>query len=160
MQKLLTIFQTVIVDQNGYWLHIKHKECIAHKADIQNVDGDTEEEVPVEIDEYNLVDIELAYLQKSVATPAPTAMEVENAIICKICNKKFLQKAYLKKHVLLQHTITDLDFQCEHCKKKFKTKNMLSTHITRTHMNQKFLCKNCEMSYTRKFSLLRHKCNS
>jgi hypothetical protein len=153
-------------------LHIKHKECIAHKAGVQNVDGDMEERAegrsenlgePVEIDEHNLVDIELADQPKSVAPPvplAPTGLEVENAIICNICNKKFLQKAYLKKHVLLQHTITALDYQCEHCKKKFISKNILSTHISRTHMNQKFVCKNCEMSYSRKFSLLRHKCKS
>ena len=116
--------------------------------------------VPVEIDEHNLVDKELADLPKSVAPPALTGMEVENAMICKICNVKFLQKSYLKKHILLQHTTTELDFQCEHCKKKFISKNTLSTHITRSHMNQKFVCKNCEMTYTRKFSLLRHKCKS
>ena len=150
-------------------MHIKHNECITHKAGIQNVAGVVEERAvgrsenptgSVESDEHNLVDIELADLPKSVAPPAPTGMEVENKIICDICNKKFLQKAYLKKHVLLQHTITALDYQCEHCQKEFISKNTLSTHITRTHMNQKFICKNCEMSYSRKFSLLRHKCKS
>jgi hypothetical protein len=170
------IFQTEIVPLK--WLLIKRNEYITHKVGIKNEDEDNDERavgrsenpgVPVVIDGHNLpvqVDIESADLPKSVSamahpTPlAPTGLKEENAIICKICNTKFLRKAYLKKHVQLKHTATNLDYKCEHCNKKFISKNTLSTHINRTHMNQKFCCKKCKMSYSRKFSLLRHKCKS
>ncbi|XP_053622708.1 zinc finger protein 808-like [Plodia interpunctella] len=55
----------------------------------------------------------------------------ENA--CLKCQKKFLSKEQLAKHMQNKHTFKNRTFQCELCSLKFKAKESLQSHLNRIH---------------------------
>lgn len=79
--------------------------------------------------------------------------------ICTICDKKFLEEIYLKKHVLTLHNENESSekFKCKLCAKEFAYKSNLNVHIKRTHLKEKFKCIYCEKSLSSKQKLENHK---
>jgi hypothetical protein len=56
---------------------------------------------------------------------------LENA--CFKCQKKFLTKEQLAKHIQNKHTFKNVTFQCDFCSLKFKAKESLASHMNRVH---------------------------
>ncbi|CAG9577536.1 unnamed protein product [Danaus chrysippus] len=52
---------------------------------------------------------------------------------CLKCQKKFMCKDDLAKHVTNKHTYKNVTFECEYCLLKFKAKQSLLTHLNRIH---------------------------
>lgn len=52
---------------------------------------------------------------------------------CLKCQKKFLCKEQLNKHVQNKHTFKNVTFQCDLCSLKFKAKESLQSHLNRIH---------------------------
>ncbi|XP_059050341.1 zinc finger protein 26-like [Achroia grisella] len=52
---------------------------------------------------------------------------------CLKCQKKFLCKEQLTKHIENKHTFKNIMFQCDLCSLKFKVKGSLVTHLNRIH---------------------------
>lgn len=55
----------------------------------------------------------------------------ENA--CHKCQKKFMCKDGLTKHVMNKHSSKNMTFQCEMCLLQFKAKESLQSHLKRVH---------------------------
>ncbi|KAM3955213.1 uncharacterized protein ACR2FA_010910 [Aphomia sociella] len=52
---------------------------------------------------------------------------------CVKCQKKFLCKEQLAKHIQNKHTYKNVIFECDFCSLKFKVKHSLQTHMNRIH---------------------------
>ncbi|XP_031639872.1 zinc finger protein 658-like [Contarinia nasturtii] len=106
----------------------------------------------------------------------------EKVFQCKICSKKFLQKPFLKTHMLLHTKIYqvecpvcgkllackenlnihmryhsgDFPYECKHCLKKFPTKCAVKTHV-RIHTGVRpFGCDYCDKKFLKRCDLVRH----
>ena len=74
---------------------------------------------------------------------------------CRTCKKVFLKACYLKRHQRC-HT-GEKPYRCEVCKKKFAWRRYLTKHqYTHQSNGRRFECQDCGLSFTQKFSLLRH----
>uniref|UniRef100_A0ABD2WLS8 C2H2-type domain-containing protein n=1 Tax=Trichogramma kaykai TaxID=54128 RepID=A0ABD2WLS8_9HYME len=75
---------------------------------------------------------------------------------CKICNKSFRVKAYLKAHINIVHDRCKL-FECDICHKSFGYKHTLKNHIHAVHKFSKtFECDICHESFFRYGNFARH----
>lgn len=73
---------------------------------------------------------------------------------CQLCDKAFLLKSGLQKHMLVHSDAKD--FACDGCDKRFKTKCALLVHRL-SHTNEKpFKCNICEQAFTQKVGLKGH----
>lgn len=66
--------------------------------------------------------------------------------VCKICNKGFSRKSYLKHHDSLLHN-EETPFACTFCPARFKAKANLRLHL-RTHTQERpYACELCDKSF-------------
>lgn len=72
---------------------------------------------------------------------------------CKLCEKTFLRKDFLKNHMDNIHENKKLT--CEICGKLFSRRDVLKRHIA-VHNNEKHECEICSKKFTRKDILLTH----
>ena len=77
---------------------------------------------------------------------------------CKMCDKKFNRKDYLKKHEQTHETSKPV-FCCEICEQTFTRKYSLKLHLKRFHTSKKivFSCNICEKEFNIKSNMIRHK---
>ena len=59
---------------------------------------------------------------------------------CSLCDKAFLHKYNIKRHMKLVHDGVK-PFDCEYCGKSFGTKEILNRHIKKVHENDNKNCK-------------------
>lgn len=79
--------------------------------------------------------------------------------VCKLCNKGFSRKSYLKHHNTLLHS-QETPYQCTFCPNQFKAKANLRLHL-RTHTQERpYSCELCDKSFMyptdRKRHMLQH----
>lgn len=79
--------------------------------------------------------------------------------VCKLCNKGFSRKSYLKHHNSLLHS-EETPFECTFCPNRFKAKANLRLHL-RTHTQERpYSCEMCDKSFMyptdRKRHMLQH----
>ena len=99
-------------------------------------------------------------LQQHKSVEHVDVKSTESQIVnCEICDKKFSNKALLKKHSLI-HKETRDTFHCpfEFCPRWFYFKNNLTQHIRSFHEGKKYLCSQsgCTNKFTSKQKLLEH----
>ncbi|XP_044270663.1 zinc finger protein 26-like isoform X48 [Tribolium madens] len=89
----------------------------------------------------------------SVEAPLTSTTNV-NEIVCSLCQKTYLTRRRLRRH-LKQHR--EKSFQCNLCTKCYLTEKLLSVHIKRSHDKQRnFFCSLCPFSSYTKYSLQGH----
>ena len=78
---------------------------------------------------------------------------------CKYCDKRFVDKYGLRKHIKLQHELCVKQYVCKKCKKRLKTKTALKEHI-KTHLKRNerklYECIQCNSSFTIKSNYNKH----
>lgn len=73
---------------------------------------------------------------------------------CNICHKKFMKKAYWKRHEL-SHDTCNL-FECNVCNKKFVHKIHLNQHMI-LHQEKQYKCDVCGIKIHYKFNFEKHR---
>ena len=76
---------------------------------------------------------------------------------CKICNKVFIQKGILAKHIEIVHEGIK-KYTCQYCNSRFSYKANLARHIERMHEknNKNYPCEFCGKLFAVKIDLSRH----
>ena len=99
-----------------------------------------------------------AYVKKADLNRHITCYHTKpGAFICPHCNKRFNRKDFLTKHVKRYHNNDERAFQCPHCDKTFKDKCSLSTHVHGIHNEKRrYVCDFCGMQTSWKSTYLKH----
>ena len=72
---------------------------------------------------------------------------------CSKCDETFPSSFTFKIHMKRVH---NKRFKCSECFKKFTHQSNLSAHHKRKHLKEKFVCKDCDISFCNSFSLVDH----
>ncbi|ESO94978.1 hypothetical protein LOTGIDRAFT_117494, partial [Lottia gigantea] len=80
---------------------------------------------------------------------------------CPFCDTSFIRKTHLTKHIpscpsKMKKRDDDLPYGCKICEKKFTFQTSLRRHIREKHLNIRFICPHCGMTFTQKVSLFNH----
>ena len=79
----------------------------------------------------------------------------DRKFICKLCNKDFAVKGYMKRHVKTVHT-SPTAFKCVVCPKNFKLKRSLDSHMNNCHgVYHRLNCLECD-TFLDEIGLKRH----
>lgn len=107
----------------------------------------------------------------NATTEAINANEMEGnvpvnfGLVCEVCNRGFGCKSHLEVHVRLVHK-NERPYECHLCDKnrgprpRFGRRGDLNRHIESVHLQaRKHVCTLCNLTFSRKFTLNRHKKN-
>ena len=76
------------------------------------------------------------------------------AFSCEICEKLFVRKTTLRRHMLIHSG--DKPWDCHLCEKSFNQKSILNRHLLVHANNKAFHCPTCHKQFTEKGALKRH----
>lgn len=82
-----------------------------------------------------------------------------NAVVhkCLYCEKTFVSKLTLKRHLRSDHNSAGGSLLCPYCGSRWRCKAVLEVHIRRQHTGVRpYHCQTCQVSFTDKNSLTRH----
>ncbi|VVC28141.1 Hypothetical protein CINCED_3A014603 [Cinara cedri] len=104
---------------------------------------------------------ELKFHKKNVHPKQMQAiLKGNNYFECHDCNKKFVRKYTLRRHLKVVHLLDRDIFECAYCSMKFTRKNDLSRHIiSKENTNPKikhFKCLMCEQSFSTRSLINEH----
>ena len=96
--------------------------------------------------------------KKSIAERTESVIS-DKSVTCTICDKKFVAKKTLNRHMRSVHE-GKKPFKCDTCDKSFSQKTGLNSHIVTHHSLEKpdksFICSICNARFCAKKSLARH----
>ncbi|XP_058818259.1 zinc finger protein 14-like [Topomyia yanbarensis] len=77
---------------------------------------------------------------------------------CEICNKQFICRSILNKHIMVMHEKNNLPkpLPCPYCPKMFGNRPKLNLHIDAHENNRKYNCSFCEKSFIQKSHCTSH----
>ena len=160
---LIKINDNSLSDINCPWSEIKKEEINeistytssnTHKKSISeenSVDQSLRIDVKTDFLEDNFTEIESEELND------PLNIELEDSNFkCKKCEKIFVSKIQLKKHIEITHQGIK-NHECEHCEKIFSLSENLKRHIKIVHEGRKdYRCNDCEKFFANSTNLKTH----
>ncbi|XP_061713742.1 zinc finger protein 470-like [Cydia pomonella] len=76
---------------------------------------------------------------------------------CGSCERRFLCRSALKKHMAKHVGVPEIPYECDICKRRFHTKTLVSKHIRQFHLNVKnYLCEICSKTFFDKHPFIIH----
>ena len=141
---------------NLHFQTLNKKEELENSEQCVNQKGSRNEKITSGKKSIEFINLKNENHQENEDTNSATKKSTK--VSCDICQKMFLCQKYLRKHKKTTHASTEPKYCCDQCGKKFQIQNYLTTHIRVTHSNNQYVCNQCGFKYTRKFSLIRHKC--
>ena len=72
----------------------------------------------------------------------------ESASICHLCEKSFLNKNNLSKHIAFSHTNNPDEGVCDQCEKTFANRYQLVDHKHKSHVEKKYSCDLCNLKFS------------
>ncbi|CAL4105736.1 unnamed protein product [Meganyctiphanes norvegica] len=69
---------------------------------------------------------------------------------CTICDKIFLYKGYLIRHMKI-HTTREKSFKCSHCYRAFSENSRLTWHMRTQSEEKPYECRHCDKPFSRNF---------
>ena len=76
--------------------------------------------------------------------------------VCTDCGKIFTSSKQMRNHKYNVHPEIKDKYECEHCLQKFPYVHVLNKHKIRRHSGERFVCSNCNKSFTIRSNLLKH----
>ena len=76
--------------------------------------------------------------------------------ICNTCEKAFKRRSDLVAHYKKFHEKSESFYECRECHLTFKAKYNFTRHMATKHQDAKFKCDQCNASFSRKDSYIRH----
>lgn len=76
--------------------------------------------------------------------------------ICSDCGKIFSSSKQMRNHKYNVHPSVKDKYECEKCLQKFPYVHLLNKHKIRSHSRERFVCSNCNKSFTLRSNLLKH----
>ena len=77
----------------------------------------------------------------------------ERPFQCNLCERAFMEKGHLNKHVQMVHE-GQRPFPCEHCEKSFTRNTYLTAHVLGVHEGKKpYECDICHQGFSQKAHL-------
>jgi KRAB domain-containing zinc finger protein len=102
---------------------------------------------------------EKTFMLKSDLSKHKSRVHREKNIKCEFkgCEKMFTMPSLMKKHYNRAHLkIKEKNLECDTCSAKFDTKSFLVDHIKSKHLNQKYVCNQCDKTFTTRYALSSH----
>ena len=78
------------------------------------------------------------------------------SLVCSDCGKLFSSSKQIKNHKYNVHPKIKDKYECEQCLQKFPYAHVLDKHKVRNHSGERFVCSNCNKSFTLRSNLLKH----
>ncbi|XP_053406681.1 zinc finger protein 37-like isoform X2 [Mercenaria mercenaria] len=91
-------------------------------------------------------------LEDILSTIVSSASPLDSAFSCAVCNKTYMSKYSLSRHVKVH---TAAEFKCLVCSKEFHIQSSYKQHLE-THQGDKHLCSECGKSFCRVWYLNQH----
>lgn len=79
----------------------------------------------------------------------------EKTEICEVCNKTFVNKSVLARHMRI-HTGDVMSYKCPICNKVCTSLNNMNTHLTVHSDERPFQCSSCSRSFKSEGNLRKH----